>query len=106
MFDISDKQKLVCYGPWIIYKVFIHNLTWIFSQTRTHVIPVALKKEDEVQNYCLHFLQFYMVHMHLKDAIKEGDICRISNSLKSWHCFLHISKLKLLHRNIRLHPQD
>ena len=56
--------------------------TGIEIQTRTQVIPVALKKEDEVQNYCLQFLQFYMVHMNLKDAIKEGDICRTSNSLK------------------------
>ena len=45
-------------------------------------IDVSLIKSDDLYNYVLNFLQYYFVLLNFKDAIAEGDIFRVSNTMK------------------------
>ena len=45
-------------------------------------INVQLMKPDDLQNYILNFLQYYFILINFKDAVREGDIFRVNNSLK------------------------
>lgn len=54
-----------------------------------HRIPVSIslsehtdEDTDDLQNYVMQFLQWYFVILTIKDAIKEGDSCRMNISLK------------------------
>ena len=45
-------------------------------------IDVSAIKSDDLHSYVLSFLQYYFVLLNFKDAIAEGDIFRVSNTLK------------------------
>lgn len=83
------------------FQLKINNTQYLFSLTpqqvkqgvtvtvSNHNIPVSIslsehtdEDTDDLQNYVMQFLQWYFVILTIKDAIKEGDSCRMNISLK------------------------
>lgn len=83
------------------FQLKINNSQFLFSLTpqqvkqgvtvnvSDHRIPVSIslsehtdEDTDDLQNYVMQFLQWYFVILTIKDAIKEGDSCRMNISLK------------------------